>query len=215
MGRAQGTPRAVRRSLLPYAVVTLIPVLVLGVVLALSARAEARSRGLDRGRDDAVLIAQTAVAPLLDGRPLGKSVPDAERDRLQWVVSQAVKKGEILRVRLRNLSGQVVYSDDGSGFSSKPEDEAVDAARGEVVAQLTRLNKDSNDTGAAGVPAVEVYQPLMAGSPARRVGVLELYLPYAPIDHDIAGALRVTYLDLAVGLVALYLVLLAISASVT
>ena len=215
MSRAQGTPRAVRRSLTPYAVVTLIPVLVLGVVLALSARAEARSRGLDRGRDDAVLIAQTAVAPLLDSRPLAGTVPPAEHDRLQRVVSQAVNKGEILRLRLRNLSGQVVYSDDGSGFSSKPEDEAVDAARGEVVAQLTRLNKDANDTGAAGVPAVEVYQPLMTGQPAHRVGVLELYLPYAPIDRDIAGALRVTYLDLAVGLVALYLVLLAISASVT
>jgi diguanylate cyclase (GGDEF)-like protein len=142
-------------------------------------------------------------------------VPVPEHDQLQWVVSQAVKKGEILRLRLRNLADQVVYSDDGSGFSDRPEDEALDAARGKVVAQLTRLNKDSNDTGAAGVAAVEVYQPLMVGQPAHRVGVLELYLPYAPIAREIAAALRVTYLVLAVGLVALYLVLLAISASVT
>ena len=86
---------------------------------------------------------------------------------------------------------------------------------GEIVARLTRLNSDTNDSGKAGPQVVEVYQPLVAGRPERRVGVLELYLPYAPIHNDVASGLHKLLLDLAIGLAALYVVLFTISLSVS
>ena len=44
--------------------------------------------------------------------------------------------------------------------------------------------------GEIGPQAVEVYQPLFAGAQKRPVGVLELYLPYAPIHNDVASRLN-------------------------
>jgi diguanylate cyclase (GGDEF)-like protein len=65
------------------------------------------------------------------------------------------------------------------------------------------------------VEAVEVYLPLSAGAPVHRVGVLEVYLPYAPISHDVATGMHVLYRDLAVGLALLWLVLVGISLSLS
>jgi diguanylate cyclase (GGDEF)-like protein len=197
------------------AAISLIPVIVLGVVLAASLRDEADHRGLAEGRSEAVLVAHTAVLPLLDGRPLDRGLTQNERARLDRLGVVALARKEVLRLRLRDLSGHVVYAADGSGLRDRPDDEALDAAGGEVVALLTRLNRDADDSGRVGVPAVEVYLPLTADGSGRRLGVLELYLPYGPISRAVTAGLHRIYVDLAVGLAVLYLVLFAITASVS
>ena len=53
------------------------------------------------------------------------------------------------------------------------------------------------------------------GARSARVGVLEAYLPYAPIDADVSAELHSLYRDLAIVLALLYLVLCAITALVT
>jgi hypothetical protein len=108
----------------------------------------------------------------------------------------------VVRLRLRDLTGRVVFSDDGSGLGESDEDdEVVEAAGGETVAVLTHLNTDDNDVGPAGARVVEIYLVLNGG--AGRIGVLEIYLPYAPIDADVTTGLRALYLILGMGLVAL------------
>jgi diguanylate cyclase (GGDEF)-like protein len=207
--------QSVIRMLVSYAAISLVPVLLLGLLLAWSYRSEARQRGMAEGRSEALVVAQTAVEPRLSSRPLSQGLTPSEKASMQTLVSKAVRQHDILRLRLRDLSGNVVYSDDGSGFKERPEDEALEAAHGEVVAELTRLNADSNDTGKIGPEAVEIYQPLLAGNSEKRVGVLELYLPYAPIGADVTAGLHSLYRDLILGLVALYAALSAIWFSVT
>jgi diguanylate cyclase (GGDEF)-like protein len=51
--------------------------------------------------------------------------------------------------------------------------------------------------------------------PARSVGVLELYLPYTPIERDVTAGLHRLYLALAVGLAMLYVSAFVISALVS
>ena len=197
-----------------YAVISLVPVLALGVALAASLQSEARQRGLAVGQTEALLIAQTAVEPLLVGSgPITSHLAAAEKDDLRRLVAAAVQNKKILRLRVRDLAGRVVFSDDNSGFKSAPESEALIAAHGGVFVRLTHLNTDSNDTGATGQAAVEVYQPLLERG--RRVGVLEMYLPYAPINADVTASLHRLYLDLVIGLTLLYLALFAITASVS
>jgi len=197
-----------------YAVLCFVPVLVLGIVLAASLRGEARQRGLAEGQAEAILVARTAVEPLLDGRPLSLGLSASERSALRRLTNHAIGEQDLLRLRVRDLAGRVVFSDDGSGFKDKPDDEALEAATGVVVAHLTRLNSDANDTGNPGPASVEVYLPLRAGSPTRRVGVLEMYLPYAPISRDVSSGLHKLSLDLVLGLALLYLALFVITASV-
>jgi diguanylate cyclase (GGDEF)-like protein len=198
-----------------YAATALLAVVVLGVVLAETFRDEADRRGLAEGRSEARLVAQTAIEPLLEGHPLNERIDAGERTSLRRLTSRIINQDDVLRLRVRDLAGRVVFSADGSGFGGEPDDEALDAARGDEVAHLTRLNSDSNDTGRLGTAAVEVYLPLYAGVADRRVGVLELYLPYAPISRDITAGLHKLYTNLALGLALLYVVLFAITASVS
>ena len=198
-----------------FAAITAVPVALLGLALAGSYRGEALQRGVDVGSSQARLVAETAVEPLLDGRPLSAGLSAPETTDLRRLVRGAVGDHTVLRLRLRNLAGNVVFSDDGSGFKQKPEDDALDAAHGEIHADITRLNDDANDTGPVGPQAVEVYLPLGAGTPEHRVGVLEVYLPYAPIAADVNRGLHTLYRDLSVGLVALYVALFAISLMVS
>jgi diguanylate cyclase (GGDEF)-like protein len=212
MSRISGTRReSTARLFVTFATITLVPVLLLGFILAASYRSEANRRGLAVGRSEALLMAQTAVQPLLDGQPLSRGLTPSAATGMQRLAAEAVKNGDVQRIRLRDLAGNVVFSDDRSGFHQTPEDEALDASRGLVVARLTHINSDSVDTGKAGSESVEIYMPLDAGTPLHRVGVLEAYLPYAPINADISSGLHTLYRNLALGLAALYVVLFGIS----
>ncbi len=199
-----------------FAVIMLVPVVLLGLVLATSYRREADRRGLAQGRAEALLMAQTAVEPILNGRPLSQGLSPSETADMQRLVRTAVHTGDVSRLRLRDLGGNVVYSDDGSGLHKQTgddddQDEALAAAHGVTVARITRLNADSDDTGPLGPESVEVYLPLLAGSPIHRVGVLEVYLPYAPIRSDVDAGIDSLYRNLAIGLAVLYALLFGIS----
>lgn len=51
---------------------------------------------------------------------------------MKALAKRSVGDHDVLRLHLRNLSGQVVFSDDGSGFKDRHEDEALDAGIGAV-----------------------------------------------------------------------------------
>jgi diguanylate cyclase len=209
-----GTRSNVRR-VAGYAVLSAIPVLVLGVALGASYGREARQRGIAEGRSEAQLVARTAIEPLLSGHPLSERLTPAETAALQRTAARAVADGDVARLRIRDLQGRVVFSGDGSGLGAEIDGEAIDAANGESIAELTHLNSDANDLGARGVQVIEVYQQLRAGPSDRPVGVLEVYLPYAAIHHDVASGLHNLYLYLTVGLALLYALLLVLSFSVS
>jgi diguanylate cyclase (GGDEF)-like protein len=199
------------RLFLTYAGASLVPVALLGLMLSMALAAEARNRGIDEGRSAATLIARTAIEPQLDGRPLDLAMPGVEARALRRLADRAVDAGSVVRLRLRDTSGHVVFSADGSGFNGAIEDEALDAARGATVAHLTRLNADPNDTGPLGPRVVEVYVPLAVGGPV--IGVMEIYLPYDPIAREVSAGLRTLYLVMGLGLAALWAILAVISAS--
>jgi diguanylate cyclase (GGDEF)-like protein len=114
------------------------------------------------------------------------------------------------------MAGVVVWANDVSGQTdAAPDDEATDAVHGQVVSDLTRLNNDPGDVGPVGPRVVEIYQPILVGTARTQVGVLEMYLPYAPIQADVTAGLHRMYELLGAGLLALWLVLAGISASTT
>jgi diguanylate cyclase (GGDEF)-like protein len=215
MARFAHRNRSMPRLLAVYAAITLLPVLVLGVVLGITFNHEATKRGLAQGRAEALVIAQTAVEPELNGQALSSGLTPGEHAAMQRLVSRAVQEKDLLRLRLRDLKGRVVFADDGTGFHEGVDDEALEAAKYRtVVSDLTHLNADSNDDASnIGEPAVEVYLPLHAGTPTRIVGVLEIYLPYSPIAAEVHSGLRRLKIDLIAGLAGLYLLLFAITLS--
>jgi diguanylate cyclase len=199
------------KRLAVIAAIMFVPVLLIGLVLGGSYRSEATRRGLAQGRDEAVLMAQSAIEPLLGAAPLSNRLPPAELARMRTLTMDVIRSGSVQRLRLRDLQGNVVFSDDGSGFHEAIEDEALTAAHGVAVVRLTHLNADSVDRGKVKGLSVEVYLPLYAGRAANRVGVLEIYLPYTPISADVNTGIHMLYRNLAAGLALLYLLVLGIS----
>ena len=212
MSRSATATRSATRLFLVYAAVSAVPVLLIGLVLAGSYRSEADRRGLEEGRAQAAVIASTAIEPLLTSADLRSGMSPEVRSAIDNVADRAVDSGVVMRLRVRDLDGDVVYSQDGSGLEEAPEDDAVEAAEGHVHSEITRLNADANDSGPLGPQVVEVYMPLSGGSAGTRVGVLEVYLPVRPDPrgHRLR-ACTTLYRDLAVGLLALYLVLAGIA----
>jgi diguanylate cyclase len=216
MGRSGPGTRSATRLFAAYAAISAVPVVALGVVLASAYHREADRRGLDEARSESALVAATTIEPVLEGVDLRTGLTDEQRTQLQRVGDSMVARHSVLRVRLRDLDGVAVWSQDGSGLGGVPEDEALDAAKGTVEAEITRLNSDANDAGeAVGQRAVEVYRPLYTGSRTEPVGVLEVYLPYDPIARDVSAGLGTLYRDLALGLGLLYVVLAGLSLATT
>jgi diguanylate cyclase (GGDEF)-like protein len=203
--------RRATRLFFGAAAVSIVPVLVIGLSLAMSYRSETTRRGLAEGRSEAELIAQTAIAPALGAGAVDGKLSAAQRSRLALVAPAEAEHDRILRLRVRSLEGRVIFSNDGSGLSSGIDDEAAAAGAGGPVAELTHLNSDGNDAGPRGVAAVEVYVPVLDQSTRQPVAVLEVYLPYAPIKASVDTGVRTLFRNMLIALAALYIALFVIS----
>src|ERR1700729_1483920 len=82
-----------------FAAIMLVPVILLGLVLAARYRTEEDQRGLAQGRSEALLMAQTAVEPVLDGRPLSQGLLPSETADMNRLVRPSVRSGDVLRLR--------------------------------------------------------------------------------------------------------------------
>ncbi|KQX61932.1 hypothetical protein ASD06_15445 [Angustibacter sp. Root456] len=213
MPTVDSPPASVGRVFVAFAAVSLVVVVAMGLALSRSFSAGSQQRGLAEGRAQVELMAQASVEPLLGGLPVDDDLDIQTITGMRAVTARLEASGRVLRLRVHAPDGHVVFSDDGSGFTGPVDDEALDAATGHSVLRLTRLNADSNDNGPAGVPAIEAYQPL--GDPQAALGVLEVYLPYAPIQAEIDAGLHRLHRLLVIGLSALYLVLLGLALTTT
>jgi diguanylate cyclase len=187
-----------------HAAISLIPVLVLGGALLWNSRAQAQRRGLSEAQDQARLVAETAIQPLLDGQPLTKPVSNAELSGLNTQLKRAaVEDGVAVRLLpSRDAAANAAYA-----FGT-PAPPAPDAA-GEL-----------QDTVSKDQKTVTVYQPLTAfatqgAEVAQPIGWLEVTAPYAPIKDHVDAAFNSQMRELAVALGALYLTLIVISISMS
>ncbi|GIF19636.1 hypothetical protein Ate02nite_23660 [Paractinoplanes tereljensis] len=172
---------------------------------------DATKQGQDQGMAQAAVIAEMAVAPALDDADLARGLTEDQRESLAKATDLALYHGSVLRMRLRNFAGQVVYSDDGSTSGGVPVSDSAfrSATVGSAVATMVA------DDSAAGGQIIRVLQPVFARASGEAIGVLELYLPYDKIAQRLHEQMVVTYWRLGGGLGLLYLALGLISWSTT
>ena len=198
-------PGTATRLFAVYAGLSAVPVIALGVALDHTYRAEAAKQGLERGREQAAVIEEMAISPSLSGNDLTEGLSEPERARLATATDLAVYKGSVLRLRLRDFDGHVVFSDDGRGDSDVPRE--APAFREASVGRTSVEIVHGEQAGAA----VRVLRPVVASASGRSTGVLEIYLPYDEIAAAVDGQVRRAWTRLALGLALLYAVLAAIS----
>ena len=203
-----------------YATATLVPVLGLGAVLTLMYTREVDEGARKDGIALARVIANSGVEPFLEGHSLTEGLNARERYSLTMSTGDLVAEGIVLRLRVHDTTGQVMF--DAARPTAAPgaaiiDDRTVQAASGEVVVAMTTFGGDPVE-GVAPEPteAIEVHLALHApGAPDRAVGVLETYLPFAPIAAAREDSLRQMQITIMLGLAALWLVLAVIVWRVT
>ena len=210
--RAYGT-----RLFAAYAVASLLPILVLGTVLASGNRQDGIQHGLQQGRAQAAVIEEMAVSPALRGVELGHGLTLEEARRLREATDLAVYRGSVVRLLLRSFSGRVVFSDDGSVDGAVPASSRSfrAAAAGATDVRLTRMPEVGNGLVEDGEKVLRVLQPVIANASGRSVGVLELHLPFDEVAADVEDATARTYWRLGGGLGLLYVALALISWSIS
>jgi len=182
-----------------HAAIALIPVLVLGAALLWNFRSEEGRRGLREAEAQAKLVAQTAIQPRLDLKPLTPGVPPMNTEQLGKALGRALSKGDVTSARLLDAKGNVV------------------AAVPDGASPAPAAAHDTITKGSDGASTVTVYVPLEAAQTevAEPAGTLELTVPYGPIKSNVDAAMDSQKRDLGVALGALYLTLIVISVSIS
>ena len=201
-----------------YVVVTLVPIVVLGVVITRSIRTDLEQQGLNQGHATAQAISHSAIGPVLSGNTLSDGPTPDERTALVRVSQPLLQSGDVLVIRVRDRDGRVAFDPRhiAQGVVGEPDDEVVDAIKGEKVVLLTRVGADEVDSGGASGPsAIEVYTPVFAGNSGAAVGAVEVYVPYAPIAAGIDRSYAQIRWIVLLGLLGVWIVLGVITWSVT
>jgi len=208
--------RLPRLSLLgKFALVSLIPIVLLGLVLAKTLQVQIRNQALTSARQLAALVARLDIRPQLKPDDLSQGLTQVRLQRLDQALHAGLVGEEIARVKIWSRDLRVVYSDDpeliGRAFPSS--DELEEALDGHVASEVSDLTKEENVGDRSYGKLLEVYVPLTFPGEPTPAGAFELYLPYRPIEAAVTRDSHRLYLVLLGGLAVLYVALFRIVAT--
>jgi len=198
-----------------FSLMSLIPIVLLGLVLAHTLKNQVRARSLANARETAELVSKSAIQPRLSPKDVAHGL-DARRVR---VLDKEIRDGRIgtrvVRIKIWNRADTVVYSDDRGLVNHRypPSDELEHALAGNIASEVSNATKAENTAERRYGQLLEVYVPLQFASGAAPAGAFELYLPYRPIAAAIGRDTKKLYLILFGGLALLYVALFRIVSS--
>src|SRR5919198_4793822 len=124
-----------------FALASLIPIVLLGLVLAHVLRGEVRQRALGNAREAAALLDRTLVQPQLTPHDLHAGLSVARVRALDRTLQASLEGKQIARIKIWNRSGRAIYASDhaliGKVFS--PSDELREAFDGETASEVSDL----------------------------------------------------------------------------
>jgi diguanylate cyclase (GGDEF)-like protein len=211
-------PRRARVSLTgQVALLSLIPVVALGFVLAWVLRGQIVDRTLADASQSASLVARLGVQPRISQYELEHGLSAGGVKALDEQLKARSVTQDLARIKIWNNKGLIVYSDDHALIGQRPgeSDDLQSALRGRpeaaTVVTPTRNSETASEVGLGRL--VEVYVPLRFTPSERPAGAFEIYLSYAPIAAAIGSDERMIALLVALGLALLWGILFRIVAS--
>lgn len=211
-------PSAARISLTgQVALLSLIPIVALGLVLAWVIRGQIVSRTLADATQSASLVARLGVQPRISPNELEHGLSASGVRALDEQLRARSVTRDLARIKIWNNEGLIVYSDDHALIGRRPgeSDELRNALAGRpnAAAVVTpSLHKETASEIGLG-RLVEVYVPLRLSRTGAPAGAFEIYFSYAPIGAAIGSDERTIALLVALGLALLWAVLFRIVAS--
>jgi len=187
-----------RHALLRFGLASLLVAIAVGAVGAAAGHAAARSASIEDARRVTEVLAHNVVEPNIDSGLL-TSQP-ASVASLDQVVHQQVILGSLVRVKIWQPDGRIIYSDEhrliGSNYTLGADDlEAIND--GKVAAEVSDLNAPENRFERGQGPMLEVYLPIRSaqGTPL----LFETYSRYHDVVTAPAGSVWRDFLPITLG----------------
>jgi signal transduction histidine kinase len=188
-----------------FLVAGLVVVVVIGVFLSLAQRRIAVNEAVRDARTLTELEAHDVVGPVLTDAALR---PGPAFDALDRVVRERVLGEHVVRVKIWDESGRIVYSDDreliGRRFVLPADELAALRSTDRTVSEVSDLDEPENSRERAFGKLLQVY--LGVRTPAGTPLLFETYQPYGEITASSRRMWAASLPVLVGGLVLLYLV---------
>jgi signal transduction histidine kinase len=182
----------------------LVVLTAIGVALALALRQTATTQAIGDARELTNLEATSVVGPVLTDKAL---VPGPAYAALDRVVRQDVLGSRVVRVKVWDATGRIVYSDDtalvGKRFPLAGDELAV-LKTGGSSAEVSNLKRSENIEEQKWGRLLQVYQGVQ--TPTGQRLLFETYQPYKVITDSSRRTWLTTLPVLLAGLILLYLV---------
>jgi diguanylate cyclase (GGDEF)-like protein len=198
------------------ALLSLVPVLVLGVLLTRVVESELVDRSVADASQSARLIAQIGVQPRITPGELRSGLNPAAIRELDRQLQERSVTRDLARIKIWNTNDTVVYSDAhgliGRKLPASDElENALDGRPNDAAVVTPEPNSETSAEVGLG-RLVEVYVPLRFAPGTRPAGVFEIYISYAPIAKAIAHDRQLIVAVVAIGLALLWAILYRIVA---
>jgi diguanylate cyclase (GGDEF)-like protein len=198
------------------ALLSLIPMVALGFLLARVLESQIVTRTLADEDEAAQLIAHLAIQPRLSPQDLRTGLDAKGIKALDEQLSGRSVTRDLARIKIWNANDRVIYSDlhrlIGHTFPASDDLEAALAGRpGDASAVTPALHTETASEVGLG-KLVEAYVPLRFTASSRPEGAFEIYLSYRPIAAAISRDKRTIALLVSIGLALLWAILFRIVA---
>jgi diguanylate cyclase (GGDEF)-like protein len=191
--------------LVSFGVLSLVPLVALGLALSTTLKHVIRDRVVKSTRDEASYVTGVALPAYIPASQLDKGLSNRSLGMLRAGLANSATVGHVTEAVIRNDKGTVVFDTNAKriGTAGPVPNEAAQALGGTTVSRVTHLN---------GSKVMEVDVPLVYFGHFTPAGVATLYFPYSGIERSIAKDTRELYLILLGGLLLLYALLFPIVA---
>jgi diguanylate cyclase (GGDEF)-like protein len=198
------------------ALLSLIPIVALGFVLARELQARIVARALADAGQSAQLIAHIGIQPRLTREDLRHGLSPSRVRALDQALSGRIGTTSLARIKVWNSQHVTIYSDDHGivGRPYPPSDELLGALAGRPPhARVITPKAHQEQASELGLgQLVEVYTPLRLAASGPPEGAFEIYLHYQPIAAAIARDKRTIAVLVGAGLALLWAMLFPIVA---
>jgi diguanylate cyclase (GGDEF)-like protein len=210
--------------LVRFGAISLLLTLAVGVVLSSVLSTAISERAREQAEWTVIVAVRLGLMPQLTREDLAEGFDATRLARVEEAIEAAAgnlqSAGRQLddldpvELNIFNRDRVVVYSEEHDQIgTTSTSDELDDALAGEVVSGFSSAADDGEGSEDGGRQLLEVYVPIQYEGSDTPDGVMELYLPYAPVAAAVHQDVRTLTITLVVGLAIFYGVLFRFIAS--
>ena len=210
MNQTKRVPILKLSLLAKFSLISFLLMVVIAIVLVWGIQRHLEMAALQQEAENAADQVASILNPNLRLADLVGPLDPARFAQIDALIRQNVLSKHIVRIKIWNRDGQVIYSDkkDLVGRRFPVEGELKEALDGEIAMEISSLQKDENVAERGRYSRlIEIYVPLRLMDSPQISGVYEIYHDLSLLEPHLAEMQRFVLVNIGLGFVILYVLL--------